>query len=199
MKHSNRKERRKKTIQKERIQNTRKYSICVFQWAIVRPLFGLFTFNSRTQTAFGWNSNEFTRIASSVRLLLLDFIFDSNRFTNIDTVAIATPPKLSFTDGTIQFPRHFFCPRRCSIRSPVKFEPTLFTDMIFFYCIIICGHRHRDYTPFLWIWPGIKLNQMLMHTLCTYCITKTVQIGRTIKVERDENKTELCLNNDWPV
>lgn len=42
----------------------------------------------------------------------------------------------------------------------------------FFHCIIICGHRERDYTPFLWIWPGIKLNQMLMHTLRTYCIIR---------------------------
>lgn len=154
------------------------------------------------QRAFGWNWNEFTRIASGVRLLLLDFIFDANQFTNIDTEKFigrhrhATETVIYRWNDT--FSQIFFSTLvDAPLSGQVRVHFVYGYD--FFYCIIICGHRHRDYTPFLWIWPGIKLNQMLMHTLCTYCITKTVQIGRTIRVERDENKTQLCLNNDWPV
>lgn len=94
---------------------------------------------------------------------------DSQILTKRHT-SVATPPILWPTDQMIHFPMHFFSASPLAGLVGVHFV----YGYDFFYCIIICGHRQRDYTPFLWIWPGIKLNQMLMHTLHTYCVTKMV-------------------------
>lgn len=129
-------------------------------------------------------------LASGDRFLLLRIPFrvrsESQILTQRNTPPASAPARTC--DSPIKwyiFPGNSLCCCFSSLLPGRIPSPLCLRIWFFFYCIIICGHRHRDYTSFLWIWPGIKLNQMLMHTLRTYCCPdqqqKMVQIGRVDK------------------